>query len=58
MCRRLATEEAIFAGTSTGGNVVKAIELGRRLGPGATVVTIMCDTGLKYLSTVAYGERP
>lgn len=54
MCRRLATEEAIFAGTSTGGNVVKAIELGRRLGPGATVVTIMCDTGLKYLSTVVY----
>ena len=33
MCRRLAAEEAIFAGTSTGGNVVKAIELGRRLGP-------------------------
>ncbi|WP_419947750.1 PLP-dependent cysteine synthase family protein [Candidatus Palauibacter sp.] len=58
MCRRLAAEEAIFAGTSTGGNVVKAIELGRRLGPGATVVTIMCDTGLKYLSTVVYGERP
>lgn len=58
MCRRLAAEEAIFAGTSTGGNVVKAIELGRRLGRGATVVTIMCDTGLKYLSTAVYGERP
>ena len=41
----------------SGGNVVRAIELGRRLGPGATVVTIMCDTGLKYLSTGVYGER-
>ena len=58
MCRRLAAEEAIFAGTSTGGNIVKSIELGRKLGRDATVVTIMCDTGMKYLSTAVYGEHP
>jgi cysteine synthase A len=52
--RRLATTEAIFAGTSTGGNVATAIELGRRLGPDATVVTLMCDSGAKYLSTALY----
>lgn len=52
--RRLATEEAIFAGTSTGGNVAVALELGRRLGPEATVVTVMCDSGVKYLSTELY----
>jgi len=55
MARRLAREEALFAGTSTGGNVVAAIALGRRLGPEATVVTVMCDSGLKYLSTALYG---
>lgn len=54
MARRLAREEAIFAGTSTGANLVAAIETARRLGPGATVVTVMCDTGLKYLSTGLY----
>ncbi len=51
MARRLAREEAIFAGTSTGANVVAALTLAQRLGPGATVVTVMCDTGIKYLST-------
>ena len=51
MARRLAREEALFAGTSSGANVIAAIEVGRRLGPGATVVTLMCDSGLKYLST-------
>ncbi len=54
MARRLAVEEGVFAGTSTGGNVLTAIELGTRLGPDATVVTVMCDTGLKYLSTPLY----
>ena len=58
--RELARTEAVFAGTSTGGNVAVAIELGRRLGPGATIVTVMCDTGVKYLSTALYrdGLRP
>jgi cysteine synthase len=51
MARRLAREEAIFAGTSTGANVVAALKLARRLGPGATVATIIIDSGLRYLST-------
>ena len=54
MARRLAREEGIFAGTSSGGNVVAAIQVAKRLGPGATVVTLMVDSGLKYLSTEVY----
>lgn len=49
MCRRLAREEGIFSGASTGLNVVGAIELARELGPGKRVVTLACDSGLKYL---------
>jgi cysteine synthase len=54
MTRRLAREEALFAGTSSGANVLAAIQLGRRLGPEATVVTLMADSGLKYLNTDVY----
>ena len=54
MARHLARAEALFAGTSTGANLVAALDLGRRLGPGATVVTVMCDSGIKYLSTALY----
>jgi cysteine synthase A len=50
MVLRLAREEGIFAGTSTGCNVIAALRLAEQLGAGATVVTIMCDTGMKYLS--------
>lgn len=50
MAMRLAREEGLFAGTSTGGNVIAALRLAERLGPEATVVTVMCDTGMKYLS--------
>ncbi len=57
MARRLAREEALFAGTSSGANVIAAIAIGRRLGPGATVVTLMVDSGLKYLSTDVYRSR-
>ena len=57
MARRLAREEALFAGTSSGANVVAAILVARRLGPGATVVTLMADSGLKYLSTDVYRRR-
>jgi len=57
MARRLAREEALFAGTSSGANVLAAIAVGRRLGPGARVVTLMCDSGLKYVSTDVYRER-
>lgn len=54
MARRLAAEEAIFAGTSAGANVVAALRVARRLGPDHTVATLMCDSGLKYLSTDLY----
>jgi cysteine synthase A len=57
MTRRLAREEALFAGTSSGANVLAAIKLGMRLGPSATVVTLMCDSGLKYLSTDVYRQH-
>lgn len=52
---RLAREEGLFAGTSTGANVVAALRLAERLGPHATVVSVMCDTGMKYLKT--YGAE-
>ena len=54
MCRRLAREEGIFAGTSSGLNVVAALRVAERLGPGATVVTLMVDSGIKYVSTDLY----
>jgi cysteine synthase A len=57
MARRLAREEALFAGTSSGANVVAAIRVAERLGQGAKVVTLMVDSGLKYLSTDMYRRR-
>ncbi len=51
MARRLAREEALLAGTSTGANVVVALRIAERLGADATVVTVMCDSGIKYLGT-------
>ncbi len=48
--RRLAGEEGIFAGTSSGLNVAGALEIAGELGPGKTVVTVAVDSGLKYLS--------
>lgn len=56
MARRLAREEALFAGTSSGANVVAALRVAERLGSDATVVTLLVDTGLKYLSTEQYGK--
>jgi cysteine synthase A len=52
--RLLAREEGIFAGTSSGLNVVAALQLAAELGPGKTVVTVAVDTGLKYLATDIY----
>jgi cysteine synthase A len=49
MALRLAREEGLFAGTSTGGNVTAALRLAEQLERDATVVTVMCDTGMKYL---------
>ncbi|WP_339515261.1 PLP-dependent cysteine synthase family protein [Pseudomonas sp. RL_15y_Pfl2_60] len=50
MCRLLAEQEGILAGTSTGLNIVAAIKLAKILGQGKTVVTVACDTGLKYMA--------
>jgi cysteine synthase len=47
--RRLAREEGIFAGTSTGLNILAALQLAEEIGEGGTVVTVACDTGFKYL---------
>lgn len=54
MARRLAREEGVFAGTSSAANVVAALRLAERLGSGATVATIIVDSGLRYLSTDLY----
>ncbi len=51
MARRLAREEGVFVGTSSGANVVAALRLAARLGAGKTVVTLLPDDGWKYLST-------
>jgi len=51
MARRLAREEGIFTGTSTGLNIIVALQVARRLGAAATVGTIIIDSGLRYLST-------
>jgi cysteine synthase A len=58
MARRLAREEALFAGTSSGANVVAALQTARKLGRGAKVVTLMADSGLKYVSTDLYLSNP
>jgi cysteine synthase A len=57
MCRRLAREEGIFVGTSSGLNVIAALRVAKRLGPDATVATIMIDSGLRYMSTDLFSPR-
>ena len=56
MTRRLALEEGVFAGISTGANVVGAHRLAERLGPDAVIVTLAVDTGFKYMSVSPYGD--
>ena len=56
MTRRLSQEEGIFAGISTGANVVGAHRLAERLGPGAVIVSIAVDSGFKYLSVPPYAD--
>lgn len=51
MALRLAREEGLFAGLSTGANVIAALKLAEGLGAGATVVSVMCDTGMKYFGS-------
>jgi len=57
MARRLARELGVFAGTSTGANVVAAIRVAERLGPSSTVATIACDSGLRYLSSDVFEDH-
>ena len=57
MARRLAREEGIFVGTSSGLNVAAAIALARELGPGKLVATVAVDTGLKYLAGDLFAPR-
>jgi len=54
MSRRLAREEGVFAGTSTGLNVLAALKLAEEVGIGGRVVTVACDTGFKYLDGPLY----
>jgi cysteine synthase len=56
MTHRLAREEGIFAGISTGANVVGAHRLAERLGPDAVIVTLAVDTGFKYMSISPYAD--
>lgn len=56
MCRRLASEEGLLVGTSSGLNVSAALALAQELGPGKTVVTVACDTGLKYMNGGLFSE--
>ena len=58
MTARLASEEGIFAGISTGANVVGAHRLAERLGPDAVIVSLAVDTGFKYLSVSPFGGDP
>ena len=58
MTRRLAREEGIFAGASSGANVVAAIRVAQRLGQDATVATIIVDSGMRYLSTDVFRDEP
>ena len=55
MCRRLAKEEGVFCGGSTGLNVAGAVELAKEMGAGQRLVTLACDSGLKYLGGHIYG---
>lgn len=57
MCRRLAREEGLLVGTSSGLNIAAAIQLAKELGPGKKVITVACDTGLKYLAGSLFSEQ-
>ena len=58
MARRLAREEALLSGISTGAIVHAAAKVAAELGAGKTVVAILCDTGERYLSHALYTEAP
>jgi cysteine synthase A len=52
--RKLARVEGIFGGTSSGANVWAAIQRAKKIGPGKKIVTIVCDSGMKYLNGDLY----
>lgn len=54
---RLAREEGLFVGISAGANVAAALQVAKRLGPGHNVVTVLCDTGERYLSTGVFDVK-
>ncbi len=54
--RRLNAEEGLCLGLSSGINVAGAVRLARQMGPGHTIVTILCDSGLRYMSTLYNAE--
>ena len=58
MARRLAREEGVLVGTSSGLNVAAAVSLARELGPGHVVVTVAVDSGLKYLAGDLFDIAP
>ena len=57
MARNLASQEALFVGTSSGANVVAAIRIAKQLGPNYTVATLLCDSGMKYLTTDLFTSK-
>jgi cysteine synthase B len=57
MARRLAREEGIFAGISSGANVLAALNLAKTVPPGSLIVTIICDSGSRYLSDPFWDEQ-
>ncbi|MGI9031201.1 MAG: PLP-dependent cysteine synthase family protein [Ilumatobacteraceae bacterium] len=57
MARRATRQEGLFSGPSTGANVVAALDVARRLGPGRRVVTVQVDSGLKYLSGTLFNAE-
>ena len=56
MAQRLAREEGLLCGISSGSDVAGALRLAKKLGPGKTVVTILSDTGERYYSTPLFGD--
>jgi cysteine synthase B len=56
MTRRLAREEGIFTGVSAGSNVCAALELAKKLPKGSVIVTVLCDSGTRYLSDPLWGQ--
>jgi cysteine synthase A len=58
LARRLAREEGLFVGMSSGGMALAALEIAGELGPGKRVVTVACDSGARYLSTSLFQVEP